>query len=157
MDNVGEKMPSQDIMTKEEIHNFGIEVVSNQLLKEGHQIKSTNDKIGINPQIVAIINGKLSFIAVRTDCYPKKGKLSRQEHFQMIEHSEEHSARPYFASVGIANADCKTDSERSVAVKGAGFHISYTGLLVITQSDRVKVWDKDGIHKLADSEIIDYE
>jgi len=62
---------------------------------------------------------------------------------------------PYFASVGIANADCKTESERSIPVKGSGFHIAYNGLLIITRSDRVKVWDKDGIRKLTDSEIIE--
>jgi hypothetical protein len=157
MDNVGEKMTSQLIMTKEEIHNFGVEVVSNQLLKEGHQIKSVNDKIGINPQIVAIINGNLSFIAVRTNCYPEKGKLNRKEHFQMLEHSEKHSAMPYFASVGIANADCKTESEKSIPVKGAGFHIAYNGLLIISLSDRVKIWDKDKLQNLMDSEISERE
>jgi len=134
-------MASQEIMTKKEIHNFGIEVVFNQLQKEGHQIKSVNDKIGINPQIIANINGNLSFIAVRTDCYPNKGNLEKKEHFQMIEHSKKHNAVPYFASVGISNVAGITDIERSIPKKGAGFHIAYEGLLIISESDKVKILD----------------
>jgi hypothetical protein len=60
----------------------------------------------------------------------------------MIENADKHNAIPYFACVGIANAEGKTDEEMSIPKKGAGFHVAYEGLLIISNSDRVKVCKK---------------
>ena len=135
-------MTINKLMTIEEIHDFGVEVVFNQLKKEGYKIQSVNTKYGVNPQIIAKKEGQLAFIAVRTACYPNKGSLEKSVHFKMIENADKHGAIPYFASVGIANANGKTDEEMSVPVKGAGFYVAYEGMLIITQSDRVKLFDE---------------
>ncbi len=131
-------------MTMEEFHNFGIEIVFNQLKKEGYEIQSTNTEHGMNPQIVGKKGNQLAFVAVRTACYPGKGQLEESVHFQMIEHADKHGAIPYFASVGIANAGATTDEEMAVPVKGAGFHVAYEGMVIIARSDRVKIWDEKG-------------
>jgi hypothetical protein len=57
--------------------------------------------------------------------------------------------------VGIANASGKTEAEMGTPVKGAGFYVSYEGLLVIARSDRVKIWDKQGIRKMSKEDIKD--
>ena len=107
-------MSNTERMTSEEIHDFGVEIVARHLEKEGHEIKDLNSDLGKNPQIVAEKDGRLFFIAVRTACYPEKGKLEDFIHFQMLEHADKHHAIPYFASVGIANAEAKTEAEMSV-------------------------------------------
>ena len=104
-------------MTMEEIHDFGIEIVFTQLKKEGYKIQSVNTEYGMNPQIIGKKGNKLAFIAVRTACYPGKGQLEELVHFQMIGHADKNNAIPYFASVGIANADATTDEERAIPVQ----------------------------------------
>lgn len=126
-------------MSREEIHAFGIEVVAKQLIKEGIVVEVINTQIGLDPQIRARKSGVLSFIVVRTACYPDKGMLDPDVHFQMIEYADKHQAIPYFASVGIGNATGKSDKEMSIPIKGAGFYIAYNGLLIITRSDRVSL------------------
>jgi hypothetical protein len=132
-------MKSAQIMSREEIHAFGIEVVAKQLIKEGIVVEVINTQIGLDPQIRARKSGVLSFIVVRTACYPDKGMLDPDVHFQMIEYADKHQAIPYFASVGIGNATGKSDKEMSIPIKGAGFYIAYNGLLIITRSDRVSL------------------
>jgi hypothetical protein len=140
-------------MTIEEIHDFGIEIVFDQLKKEGYEIQNVNIDICMNPQIIAKKGSQLAFIAVRTACYPEKGRLEESVHFQMIEHADKHGALPYFASVGIANADATTDEEMSVPVKGAGFHVAYDGMLIITRSDRVKILDERGLRNVTREDV----
>src|SRR5260370_42004949 len=122
-------------MTAEDIHDLGIQVVLNQLKNEGYEIESVNSELGQNPQIITIKEGKLAFVAVRTACYPEKGKLEESVHFRMIEHADQFGAIPYFASVGIANANADTADEMATPAKGAGFYVSYEGLLIIARSD----------------------
>jgi hypothetical protein len=132
---------AKELMTKSEIHDFGIEVVFNYLEKEGHEIVSVNTDPALNPQVVAKKNGQLEFIIVRTACYPSKGQIeNNQMALHCIEHAVKHKAICYFASVGIANADGKNDAEMAVPVKGAGYHVAFEGLAVLTRSDHVKVW-----------------
>ena len=131
---------AQELMTTSEIHDFGIEVAFNYLKKEGHEIVSVNTNIALNPQIVAKKNGQLEFIVVRTACYPSKGEIENDQiAFQCIAHADKQKATCYFASVGIANADGKNEAEMAVPIKGAGFHVSFAGLLILTRSDRVRV------------------
>lgn len=133
----------KELMTTAEIHDFGIEVVFRYLKKEGHEIVSVNTDISLNPQVVARKGGQLEFIIVRTACYPSKGQIENdQMALHCIEHADRHKATCYFAGVGIANADGKTDAEMAAPVRGAGYHVSFEGLVTLTRSDRVKVWGK---------------
>jgi len=139
-------------MTSTEIHSFGIEIVYNQIKKDGYEIISVNSQIDMNPQIVAYKDGILAFIEVRTDIYPKKGVLEEGIHAQIIEHAKKHDAIPYFASVGIANADAKTEDERSIVKRGGKFYISFEGLLIIANSDQIKILDKNRIRNISDND-----
>ena len=122
------------LMTAAEIHDFGVEAVFKQLQKDGYEILGCNSDIGKNPQIVAKKDNLLKFILVRTACYPNKGSLeSKAEALQAIIHAESNNATCYFASVGIANAEGKSDVEMAVAVKGAGFFIAYEGLVILAR------------------------
>lgn len=131
---------SEELMTIAEIHDFGVEVVFNYLKKEGHEIVSVNTDIEVNPQIVAKKNGQLEFIIVRTACYPSKGQVENdQVAARCASHAHKNKAICYFASVGIANANAKNDSEMAIPVKGAGFYVSFEGLQTLTLSDTASV------------------
>jgi len=133
-------MTKQQLMTEDEIHDFGVEVVFGQLKKDGYEILSVNTDRTMNPQIVAKKDGERAFIVVRTACYPNKGVMESEElAFKMIDHADKNGAICYFASVGIVNAEGQNDEEMSRPVKGAGFQVSYEGLLTLTLSNRVKV------------------
>lgn len=132
------------LMTTAEIHDFGIEVVVGYLQKEGYSIEGVNANLGQNPQIVARKGDLYKFIAVRTACYPNKGKFETpEEAAALIKHAEKHGALPYFAAVGIANADSYTAEQCGTPVKGAPYHIMFNGLLLMADANKVKIWDEE--------------
>ena len=127
-----------DLMTADEIHHFGIEVVHNYMTENGFEILSVVTDLGINPQIVARKDGELAMVAVRTACYPDKGSIESQEIAQkLIAFADSKNALCYFAPVGIANVDGSNDLEMSLPKKGAPFAVAFEGLLVLTSTDRI--------------------
>jgi hypothetical protein len=124
-------MSFSQLMSQSEIHDFGIEVVSNYLKKEGFTILGINTKLGDRPQIVAVKGKDKLVVAVETDCYPNKGKLSEEDRKEMLSIAERDAALPYFASVGICNAQAKAEEEMSTPIKGNGFHVAYEGIVKI--------------------------
>lgn len=121
------------LMTEGEIHIFGINTVLDFIRKDNYVIELVNTDPALNPQIVARKNGKLSFIFVRTACYPYKGRLeSLSFAIQALQRAKLKGADCFFASVGIANADGTTDLEMGIPVKGAGYYIAYDGLIKLT-------------------------
>ena len=71
-------MEPDTLMTEEEIHVFGIEIVFGQLQKEGYEIVDVNTKIGVvallRVQIRALsFNFMVLHISGRWSCYGKLG------------------------------------------------------------------------------------
>lgn len=138
-------MTTQDLMAPEEIHDFGVDIVFAHMKKKGYKFESVNKRLGMDPQIVSRTpDGRLVFVYVRTASYPGKGQLEEAIHSRMIDHANKFRALPYFASVGIANADTTDDAEMRIPVRGAGYHIAFEDLLLISPSDRVKAVGEDG-------------
>ena len=130
----------QPLMSPAEIHDFGIEVVFGQLQKDGYEVVAVNTELGSNPQIVARKDGQLHIVVVRTACYPNKGTIeSDASALQCIAHADAKGAICHFASVGIANSSGTTEAEMATPSKGAGFFVSYEGMVILTRSDRVRV------------------
>ncbi len=126
-------MSNDKIMTDEEIHEFGINIVLEDLRKNGFLISSVTTDRKSNPQIIAKNSGQLFHILVRTACYPSKGNIeSRELGFQLLIDAINNHSRCYIASVGIANADGTTDLEMATPIRGAGFYISYNGIEELT-------------------------
>jgi len=133
-----------ELMTEDDIHHFGIDIIAEHSQKVGFEIVSINKDRQYNPQIVAKKHGQLAFIVVRTACYPNKGSIDDTALLdQLISHADQHNAICYFASVGIANSEGQTDKEMSFSIKGAGYYVSFEGLLILTRSDRVKILDDE--------------
>lgn len=133
-------------MTNEELHIFGIEMILPYLEKEGVTIESVKPDIKSNLQIMGKRWGELIFIAVRTACYPSKGELTPEEHLEILNWVNKRGATAFFASVGIACASypdkspVTTEAHMHLPIRNAGFHIAYSGLVIITTSDRVQIW-----------------
>jgi len=120
-------------MTPADIHAFGVEIVFKQLEKDAWVIESADVLADIHtePQIVAKKDGELAFFVVRTATHPGRGRFDEgQEAFEdLVRHANEHGASCYFASVGIANSEGKTEEEMSVPVKGVAYNIEFNGLV----------------------------
>lgn len=124
---------TKQLMTAADIHAFGVEIVFKQLEKDGWLIESADVLADMNtqPQITAMKDGELAFFVVRTDVYPKRGRFEEgQDAFDtLVRHAREHGASCYFASVGIANSEGKTEEEMSVPVKGIAYNVEFNGLV----------------------------
>ncbi|NCB42804.1 MAG: hypothetical protein EOM59_09310 [Clostridia bacterium] len=121
------KYSQADLMSEQEIHDFGIEIVFGFLKAEGYAILDVQTEKGIHPSIIANKKGKLYIIEVSTEIAPKMGELPGLLKSQLIEHGAKMNAIPCFASVGIGSCDGKR-FEASIALKGDGFYANFTGL-----------------------------
>lgn len=120
------------LMTEADVHSFGIEIVYNQLVEAGWQMLSADvyAERTEHPQIVATRDGELAHFVVRTAMYPGRGRIEGQEVFErLVKLANDHGASCYFASVGIANSEGKTEEEMTVPVKGVAYHVAFDGLV----------------------------
>jgi hypothetical protein len=126
-------MSQRELMTKEDIHAFGVEIVYKQLEKDGWRMQSANVNADLRtePQIIADKDGEFAFFIVRTDIHPGRGRFEEgQEAFnRLVRHARSHGASCYFASVGIANSEGESDEEMSNPVKGVAYHVQFDGLI----------------------------
>lgn len=125
-------MTKRELMTTDNIHAFGVEIVCKQL-QEAEWIVESADVFSdplTQPQIVAHKDGEIGFFVVRTAMYPDRGRIEGEEVFQtQVRHASAHGAACYFASVSIANSEGKTEAEMSVPVKGVAYHVAFDGLV----------------------------
>jgi hypothetical protein len=125
-------MPEQELMTEADVHAFGVEIVFNQLEEAGWTVESADVFVDreTDPQIVAHKDGETGFFVVRTAMYPGRGRIEGEAVFRtLVSLAAAHGASCYFASVGIANSEGKTEEEMTVPVKGVAYHVAFDGLV----------------------------
>lgn len=125
-------MDERELMSKSDIHAFGVEIVYKQLEKDGWTIRSADVEAEFTePQIIAEKDGELALFVVRTDIHPGRGRFEEgQDVFdQLVKQAKATGASCYFASVGIANSEGETDEEMSTPVKGVAYHVQFDGLI----------------------------
>lgn len=119
-------------MTEADVHAFGVEIVCKQLTEAGWMIDSADvyaDREE-HPQIVANKDNEFAFFVVRTAIYPGRGRIEGEEVFRhLVTLARDHDAACYFASVGIANSEGKTEEEMTVPVKGVAYNVAFDGLV----------------------------
>ncbi len=125
-------MIDRELMTEADIHAFGVEIVYKQLVEAGWQVDSADvlaDRT-IHPQIIANKDGETGYFVVRTAIHPGRGRIEGEDVFRhLVTLAKTHGASCYFASVGIANSEGKTEEEMAVPVKGVAYHVAFDGLL----------------------------
>jgi len=125
-------MTERELMTEEDVHAFGVEIVYKQLTEAGWTVESADvlSDREVNPQIIANRDGETAFFVVRTAIHPGRGRIEGEEVFRtLVKHAADNGATCYFASVGIANSEGKTEEEMAVPVKGVAYHVAFDGLL----------------------------
>lgn len=80
-------------------------IVGEDLEKNGYEFLGVNSEITKNPQFVALKGGKLHFVIVRAIDYPYDPKEFEPSFFEHIKkHALKFNARTFYAGVGIANS-----------------------------------------------------
>lgn len=128
-------MSKKQELSAEEIISFGLRHIYGRLIKEGYEILSVRPEPNIDPQILAKKEEQLYFIIVRTEVFPNIGDLPSISRIKQIrKHANTHDAKCKFASLGIMNANAKTEEEKSKLYKSGEFYINYSGLHELIRS-----------------------
>ena len=114
-------------MTKEEIHNFAVQIVAGELQESGYEIHAFNPVLGSYPSVIAENNEEVIAIIVSGAVAPKIPKLKLTDKFGIIGLCDGYPTKPCFASVGIGSADVER-FDKSLALIGDKYLIRYTGL-----------------------------
>jgi hypothetical protein len=115
-------------MTKEELHHFAVDVLSNLYEKAGMTIVNVNrhyDRKFPN-LVIKSKNGKLYYAIIETACYPQKAEYTC-DFPEMKEYAKKHNAIPTFAGVSFMNASREWDR----LVCGDEYFVDFKGLETI--------------------------
>ena len=123
-----EKIP----MTPWEIHDMAVQVVRDQLAREGYKLMSWQGNPAVDPSIWFIGESKSpEWVVVRSVAYPDN-QASRPSNWDAIAaHCARLSGTGHFASVALVSMDqpFASDGEAPVPLwRGHGMHVRYTGL-----------------------------
>lgn len=98
----GQNVDPKNIMTNQEVHEFGIDVVYKYAQKENYEIVAGSTDINQNPQLVLKKNGQLYFVMVKTG--PGDGThltYDKDIALQVFNNAKPHNAKVLFAGVGL--------------------------------------------------------
>ena len=127
----GKGIPSyneSDLMTQEELLDFAMQIVKQfEIDKNGFELISANNKVGVYPNFVVKKDDTLSFILVKADVAPRMPELTGEDKKIMIEQSKKFNAIPLYAPVGFGSTD-PDRFDKSIALRGDGFYSNYVGL-----------------------------
>ncbi|OYT17787.1 MAG: hypothetical protein B7C24_00560 [Bacteroidetes bacterium 4572_77] len=122
-------MGKKQILSAQEIIDFGLRHMYGRLIKEGFEVLNVRPEPEIDPQILAKKDQELYFIIVRTDVYPAVGDMPSISRISQIKsHAKKHQAKTKFASIGLQNAQAKNEADKSILIKGGEFYVNYSGL-----------------------------
>lgn len=115
-------------LTNQESHNLAMNIVGEELEKEGYEFLAINSDLKKNPQFVALKDKKTSFIIVRAVSDPEK--LNNFNHINteaIVEHSKEYKANVFYAGVWLGHG---SDINKPI-INGEDYSFVFTGLIEI--------------------------
>jgi hypothetical protein len=98
----GQNVDPKDVMTEQEVHEFGIEIIYKYAQQEGYEMVAGSPELNKNPQLVIKKNEQLYFVMVKTG--PGDGThLTYDKHLalQVLNNAKPHNAKVLFAGVGL--------------------------------------------------------
>jgi hypothetical protein len=116
-----------EIMTKEELHEFGLALLIAYLNYQKGTLIRSNHNIGNEYPHLTAKNpeGELLYIWVKTVMYPKVPSIvSIENHEEVIKLSNQFNATPVFAGMVLT---CVSTEEKSIPVYGGGYVAEFTG------------------------------
>lgn len=118
-------------MTDWELHDMAVQVVRDQIVKEGRELMSSQGNPSVDPSIWLVGDRGPEWVVVRAVRYPARQANIPANLSEIARSCERLSKTGHFASVGIANSNDAFDSEKEVPKplwRGHGMYIRYTGL-----------------------------
>jgi hypothetical protein len=114
-------------MTKEELHKFAVELLSN--LYENAGMAMINVNIHYDREFPNIVmksrNGKFYYVIIETTCYPQKAEsLYSADFMEMKKYAKEFDATPVFAGMSFMNAS----REPNKLICGDDYFVAFKGL-----------------------------
>lgn len=147
----GQNVNPKDIMTKQEIHEFGLDVVVKYAKQEGFEVIDGTTNLDESPQIVMKKSGQLYFAIVKT--VPAVGvhlTYDKDLAIKIYKNAKSHNAKVVFAGVGLYCVGYGL-----TLVRNQGFKVDFRGfedvetvtldpeeLLSFSQYKRIK-WNLD--------------
>lgn len=119
----GENVNPNDLLTKQEIHEFGIDIIYKYSQQEGYEIVDGTTDLNLNPQLVLKKNGQLYFVMVKTG--PADGthlNYDKDLALQVFNNAKPHNAKVLFAGVGL-----RCVGYGLALVRNKGFQVDFRG------------------------------
>lgn len=119
----GENANPNDLLTKQEIHEFGIDIIYKYSQQEGYEIVDGTTDLNLNPQLVLKKNGQLYFVMVKTG--PADGThltYDKDLALQVFNNAKPHNAKVLFAGVGL-----RCVGYGLALVRNKGFQVDFRG------------------------------
>lgn len=122
------------VMTDWELQDFAVQVVRDQLAKEGRKLMSWNGDPGVNPSIWFVGDAGPEWVVVRAVRYPAAEADLPNNLAEMKAHFNKLGNLGYFASVSMASVDDPFDPDAVTnrnfvpLYRGHGMHVRYEGL-----------------------------
>ncbi|WP_370398051.1 Na(+)-translocating NADH-quinone reductase subunit F [Tenacibaculum dicentrarchi] len=96
-----------EVLTKQEIHNLGMNIAGKKLQKMGYEFVAINSELKKHPQFVLYKKGEPTiFVLVKTT-----NNIQSPEDYDVLwmetfkEHAKKQNAKIWFAGIGIANSE----------------------------------------------------
>ena len=99
------KYSENDLMTKEELHDFGVEVVAGYLKQNGYKIHEYHPMYGMYPSIVAENKKEVIAVIVQSDVAPNVPEIKLTDKFGIIGYCNGFKTKPCYASVSFGSID----------------------------------------------------
>lgn len=119
-------------MTKEELHDFGVEVVAGYLKQNGYKIHEYHPMYGMYPSIVAENKKEVIAVIVQSDVAPNVPEIKLTDKFGIIGYCNGFKTKPCYASVSFGSIDPER-FDKSIALVGDGYNVRFTGLEYISK------------------------
>ena len=117
-------------MTDWELHDFAVQTVRDQLIKEGQELMSAQGNPEVNPSIWFVGDNGPEWVVVRAVRYPQRDAALPWNWAAISESCRPMGKTGHFASVAVANAeDSFEDGAPPMPLwRGHGMYVSYAGL-----------------------------
>jgi hypothetical protein len=116
------------VMTKEELHKFGMDLLITYLHKQNCKFFGVNDSIGFEYPHLIVKNGEneLLYIWIRIEMFPTQpnlGPIANKE--AAIKLSKQFNAKPLFAGIRMK---CTSSEDSSIPIIGGEYIAEFSGL-----------------------------
>ncbi len=119
----GQNVDPKDLMSNQEIHEFGIDIIYKYAQQEGFEVVEGTTDLNQNPQLVLKKNGQLYFVMIKTG--PADGThltYDRDLAMQVFNSAKPHNAKVLFAGVGLRCVGYGT-----ALLRNKGFQVDFRG------------------------------